>query len=161
MGLIILIIIICIPILEIIVFIEVGDRIGLFNTIFTILLTTIVGFSLMRSQGLSVLLDAQVSLKQNKFPVEIVFDGLCIIFAGILLITPGFVTDTVGFLFFLPPLRNYLKLLGITILKNRNQVPFSPNIAPDCAADKIIDGDYHDITKYKKTTSDKHDGNNL
>ena len=158
MGLIILIIVICIPILEIIVFIEVGDQIGLFNTVFIILLTTIVGLSLMRSQGLSTLIDAQKSLKLNKFPVEIVYDGLCIIFAGILLIIPGFITDIVGFLVFLPPFRSYLKIFGFKVLKNRNQVPFSPNMSPDSSVNKIIDGDYHDVTKYKKNPSRKLDG---
>ena len=161
MWFIILITIICIPILEIIVFIEVGDRIGLFNTIFMILFTAIVGFSLMRSQGLSLLIDAQANLKSNNFPVKVVYDGLCIVFAGILLFIPGFVTDTLGFLFFLPSFRKYIKVLGYRFFKNHNQMPFSSNTPYDNPVNKTIDADFQDITNYKKDSSNKHVRNKL
>jgi UPF0716 protein FxsA len=86
---------IAVPIAEIAVFIEVGGRIGGLNTIILVVVTALVGTWLLRSQ--------------NIFPVDEVFDGLCLLAAGAFLLTPGFVTDTVGFLLFVPPLRRLLR----------------------------------------------------
>ena len=94
----ILLFFIFIPILEISVFMAIGGRIGSFNTIFIVLLTTVAGISLMRSQGLLILQKAQESIILNRFPVEVIFDGLCVFVAGMLLLIPGFVTDFIGFL---------------------------------------------------------------
>ena len=159
MWLIILMIIICIPIIEIIAFIEVGDRIGLLNAVFIILLTAIAGFSLIRTQGLSLLINSRANLKSDNFPIEIVFDGLCIIFAGILLLMPGFITDTLGILVFLPFFRNYIKVFGYRFFENHNQMPPSPTTPYNSPVNKIIDGDFLDVTEYKEISSKKYDRN--
>lgn len=148
MGLIILILLVGVPILEISVFIRVGEEIGLFNTIAIVILTAIAGTALLRWQGLSVLSRAQESLRENRFPMEEVFDGLCLVFAGALLLTPGFVTDGVGFLLFLPPVRSRLKNIAGRIIAKRATVYTSqgPGGRPP-PSDDIIDGDYVDITE--------------
>jgi len=100
---------IVVPAVEIAVFIEVGGRIGALNTILTIIVTAMIGTWLLRSQGLQTLQRAQESLNQNVFPVAEVFDGLCLLVAGALLLTPGFVTDCIGFLLFIPWVRQGLR----------------------------------------------------
>lgn len=105
MGLIIFIILVGIPILEIAVFIEVGDLLGMWETIAIVFITAIIGASLMRKLGLQTLSRARQNLENNIFPAKEVFDGLCLVIAGALLLTPGFITDSVGFLLFLPPVR--------------------------------------------------------
>jgi len=157
MGHILLIALICIPILEIMVFIEAGYRIGWFYTVFIIILTTIAGTTLLRTQGLSVLIQAQASLKLNKFPMEEVLDGLCIIFAGVLLLTPGFVTDVIGFLIFLPPFRSFIKIHGVRFIKTRIQIYSASSPPHGIPANKIIDGDFQDITKQSGILIDEFD----
>jgi len=97
------------PLIEIAVFIEVGDRLGLWPTLGVVVLTAILGAGLFRVQGLSTLRQAQANLNANVFPAREVFDGLCLLVAGTLLITPGFVTDSLGFLLFFPPFRHGLR----------------------------------------------------
>jgi UPF0716 protein FxsA len=109
MAIILLIAFIAAPIVEIAVFIEVGGRIGVLNTVLTVVLTAMIGTWLLRSQGLRTLNRVQQSLDRNIFPVEEVFDGLCLLVAGVLLLTPGFVTDAMGFLLFIPPFRRRLR----------------------------------------------------
>ena len=46
---------IAIPIIEVILFITVGKHIGLWNTIFIIIITGIIGAFLVKSQGISIL----------------------------------------------------------------------------------------------------------
>lgn len=109
MGFVLVLAFIVIPILEIIVFIQAGQLIGLWPTVAGVVLTAVIGAALVRHQGLSTIASAQRSLNEGRFPVEEVFDGLCLVLAGAFLITPGFVTDTVGFLLLVPPLRAALR----------------------------------------------------
>jgi len=96
---------ILVPIAEIAVFIEVGGVIGLWATIGIVILTAIVGTSLLRSQGLAAFGRAQTAMSEGRLPVEEVIHGFCLVIAGALLLTPGFLTDIAGFLLFVPPVR--------------------------------------------------------
>jgi len=97
-----------VPVLEIAVFIEVGDWIGLWPTLAIVVLTAIAGTSLLRMQGLKVVADGQAALEKGDLPMEPVIHGVFLLVAGLLLLTPGFVTDAVGFSLFLPPVRLWL-----------------------------------------------------
>jgi len=96
---------ILVPVAEIAVFIEVGGVIGLWATIGIVILTAIVGTSLLRSQGLAAFGRAQAAMSEGRLPVEEVIHGFCLVIAGALLLTPGFLTDIAGFLLFVPPVR--------------------------------------------------------
>ena len=157
MGLLILLIFICLPILEITVLIDVGERIGRFNTLSIVILTAIAGTTLLRWQGLSVLARAQESLRENRLPMEEVFDGLCIVFAGVLLLTPGFVTDTIGLLLFLPPFRFILKFFGPRFVDKRSSTNISGVNKARPVGTGIIDGDFQDITEGQETSNDEFD----
>jgi UPF0716 protein FxsA len=100
---------IIVPIAEIAIFIEVGGAIGLWNTVGLIVLTAIAGTALLRAQGLSTLRRAQESFARHVFPVNELFDGLCLLVAGALLLTPGFATDAAGLALFVPPIRAALR----------------------------------------------------
>lgn len=104
-----------IPLLEIYVFIKVGGVIGVGWTLFLTFVTAVIGSGLLRYQGLSTWTKAREKVDEDKFPLEEMFDGICLLVAGAFLLTPGFVTDTIGFLLFLPPFRAlvyaYLKSL--------------------------------------------------
>ena len=113
MGFYFLAIFVAIPIIEIAVFIQAGELIGLWPTIGVVVLTAILGTSLMRAQGLQTLAKAQSQMDQGEMPIGALFDGICILVAGVLLLTPGFVTDTFGFLLLIPPLR---QLIGAKVI---------------------------------------------
>lgn len=147
MGLIILMGLIATPIIEIAVFISVGERIGLFNTIAIVVLTAIAGTALLRWQGLSVLSRAQESLRENRLPLEEIFDGLCLVFAGALLLTPGFVTDTIGFLLFLPPVRMFIKGVIVPVIAKRSNIHMSGDFRSAPQDEGVIDVDFQDITE--------------
>lgn len=103
---------IVIPLIEIGVFIVVGDEIGVAWTLILCVITAILGGALVRHQGLYTLVSARVRLNAGALPVDALFDGLCIVAAGALLLTPGFVTDTVGFALLLPQFRRLLMHVG-------------------------------------------------
>ncbi|WOF75857.1 FxsA family protein [Parvibaculaceae bacterium PLY_AMNH_Bact1] len=94
-----------VPIAEIAVFIEVGGMIGLWPTIGIVILTALLGTSLLRAQGLAAFGRAQAAMSEGRLPVEEVVHGFCLVIAGALLLTPGFLTDIAGFLLFVHPVR--------------------------------------------------------
>ncbi len=154
MGLFILIAMIGVPIAEIAVFIEVGDKIGLGPTLFIVVVTAIAGTALLRKQGFSVIVRAQASLQKNRFPMHELFDGLCLLFAGALLLTPGFVTDTVGFLLFVPPFRSLIAIWAAKVITarghNLGSHPHHAHRPQPGNNTSVIDGEFSDITDQEK-----------
>ena len=104
----ILISIIAIPIIEILLFIKIGENIGAINTILLIIFTAIVGVYFARIQGIRTIKSGFINIYQNKLPIYEILSGASIAIAAVLLITPGFFTDTMGFLLLIPITRKLL-----------------------------------------------------
>lgn len=101
-------------VLELTVMIEVGSVIGALPTVGLLILTAVLGSSLVRSEGIKTLFNAQQKMQQGEMPGREVMGGMMLALAGLLLIIPGFVTDFFGILLLQPWLRNKLaeKLIG-------------------------------------------------
>lgn len=99
---------IAVPIIEITLFIQVGGLIGLWPTLAIVVLTAIIGTSLMRAQGIMTLNRLQQSLAEGKNPADPMAQGAIILVAGVLLLTPGFFTDSIGFALLIPPVRRLI-----------------------------------------------------
>jgi len=97
-----------VPIVEMLVLIEVGSLIGPLYTVLLVLLTAVIGVSLLKRQGLRALLSANHKMQSGQMPVAEIAEGMMLAVAGALLLTPGFVTDAVGFLLLSPGPRNAL-----------------------------------------------------
>ena len=95
-----------VPLIEIALFIQVGGAIGLWSTMAIVILTAVIGTSLMRAQGAMAMNNLRQSFNQMKDPTEPLAHGAMILFSGALLLTPGFFTDTVGFLLLVPGFRS-------------------------------------------------------
>lgn len=104
-----LLIFVALPAVELGLLIEVGSRIGTVATLAIILTTGVVGASLARRQGLSVLAEFQRETAAGRLPAGTLVDGVVILIAAALLITPGILTDTVGFLCLVPAFRRVVK----------------------------------------------------
>ncbi|MCO4321171.1 FxsA family protein [Aliidiomarina quisquiliarum] len=94
-----------VPIIEISLFIQVGEAIGGLSTIALIILTAFVGAALVRSQGIRTLQSAQLKMAQGLPPGKEMMSGLMLFIAGILFVTPGFFTDGLAILLLLPPVQ--------------------------------------------------------
>jgi UPF0716 protein FxsA len=99
---------IIVPIAEMWVLIKVGEQIGATMTIMAVLLTAMIGVTLLRQQGLSTLFRANQRLEQGQIPAKEIFDGICLAVGGALLLTPGFLTDAFGFFCLVPYSRSLL-----------------------------------------------------
>jgi UPF0716 protein FxsA len=106
---------IVVPIAELYVIIQVGELIGVWPTIGLLLLDSVLGAALLRSQGRAAWRRFQEALASSRMPAKEVYDGAAIIFGGALLMTPGFLSDILGFFLLVPPTRALLRrfLLGL------------------------------------------------
>lgn len=152
---------IAIPLIEIALFIQVGGLIGLWPTLFIVLLTAIVGTYMVRQQGISTLNRLQRSLNQLTDPSEPLASGAMILFAGALLLTPGFFTDALGLALLMPPVRAVI----FRELKKRVKVerfqpggpagpggPRGPARDPRGPDGGVIDGEFTEIDTDKRPT---------
>ena len=98
-----------VPLLELMLLIEIGGRVGTIPTIGLILLTGTLGAYLARRQGLAVLRQVQAETAAGRLPAGQLIDGLIILLAGALLVTPGLLTDLVGLFCLLPAGRRLIK----------------------------------------------------
>jgi UPF0716 protein FxsA len=145
------ILLLAVPIVEIALFIEIGGLIGVWPTIGIVIATAIAGAALLRSQGLATLKSARASLAENRFPIDEVFDGLCLAVAGALLLTPGFFTDAVGLLLFVPPVRAVLRRRLAAYVAARAEVEIhAAKASADWQAGPVIDGEYRDVSPDRK-----------
>ena len=105
MPLILIAVFIVVPLVELYVIIQIGGSIGIVPTLLLLLVDSIVGSLLLRSQGRSAWVALNRAIAESRVPAKEVLDGVLIIFGGALLLTPGFLTDIVGLLLLIPPTR--------------------------------------------------------
>ena len=103
----ILLLIICIPLIEIYLLIKVGSIIGAFNTIFLIFFTAIAGLYFATLAGLNAIRSGFDQLVKKEIPIYEIISGAALAFAAMLLILPGFLTDLIGFLLIIPITRKF------------------------------------------------------
>jgi len=130
----ILISIIAIPIVEILLFIKIGENIGAINTVLLIIFTAMVGVFFARIQGIRTLKSGLMNLYQNRIPMYDILSGASIAFAAMLLILPGFFTDTIGFLLLIPITRRII--FSLIIKKKNNRVNNDKTIEAEVIDDK-------------------------
>lgn len=103
------------PILEIIIYVQLGKLIGIPLTLFFVFGTGIIGVVLAKHQGLYTLTRARYEVAQGRVPGNHLLDGLLILSGAVFLITPGLVTDLVGFLLLIP----YTRIVVREFLKGK------------------------------------------
>ena len=157
MPLILLLIIVSVPIVELMLLIEVGGRIGAIYTVGLVIVTAAIGVTLVRMQGYAALTRAQASLDENRLPVGEAVDGVFLLFAGGLLLFPGFITDAIGLLLLIPIVRRGLGLAIWRALAARGVIRWSVDgregeMRPD---EGVIDGEFEDLTNRPKDPDEK------
>jgi UPF0716 protein FxsA len=100
---------IVLPIAELYVIIQIGGAIGVLPTLAILIVDSLVGAALARSQSRAAWERFNRALAEGRVPGREVFDGAMIIVGGALLLTPGFITDVFGLCLLLPPTRAALR----------------------------------------------------
>jgi UPF0716 protein FxsA len=134
-----------VPLIEIALFVQVGGLIGLWPTLAVVILTAILGTSLVRSQGRLALSRLQRSFSQLGDPTEPLADGAMILLAGALLVTPGFFTDAVGFALLIPAVRGAVFRYLASRVKIRTFQTGPGAEFRESGAGDVIDGEFEEV----------------
>lgn len=97
-----------VPAVEIYLLINIGSQIGGVNTIAIVVITGVLGASLAKTQGLSILNKIQQDLSKGVLPADQLIHGLLVFGGGLLLLTPGFLTDFLGLSMVIPGTRHLI-----------------------------------------------------
>ena len=94
--------------IEFSIFNAVANMIGVFFTLIAIIMTSVIGFYLVKSQGIKnfILMKNKIANREN--PTNEIVKSVSLLFAGILLLIPGFFTDILGAILIFPPIQDIL-----------------------------------------------------
>lgn len=148
-----LLIFILVPLIEIALFIQVGGFIGLWWTLLIVVITAIVGTTLVRQQGARELALLRSSFNELRDPTEPLANGAMILFSGALLLTPGFFTDAVGLALLVPGVRGYVyRQLRARVKVSTFQMGPQPAPHPPGPDDRVIDGEFETVDPAQRPT---------
>ncbi|MDQ2675968.1 MAG: FxsA family protein [Actinomycetota bacterium] len=115
---------ILLPIAELWLIIEIGGAIGVVPTLALLIVDSLVGAAVARSQSRAAWERFNGALAAGRVPAKEVFDGAMIIIGGALLLTPGFITDVFGLALLLPPSRAVIRGFLKRLVGRRGAVAF-------------------------------------
>ena len=136
--------------IEISLFIQVADVFGVAITLLLVIVTSCVGLSLVRNQGVQTLTQMQQKIAAGENPAAEMVKSVSLILAGILLLTPGFFTDGLGLLLLLPPIQRSLTLKLLRYV----------NIHQSKGAGNIFDGEFQRKNSDTLDVGHQHDQKN-
>lgn len=130
-GRIVLLTVLALPLIEIALFIVVGQAIGVLPTLLGIVATGIIGALVLRWQGTAALREMQFRLQRGEVPARQMGDTMLIGLGGLLLLLPGYFTDVIGLVLLLPWTRELiyrllarnLKVVDVTTTYRRSDDP--------------------------------------
>ncbi len=121
------VLLVAIPIFEVYVLVQVGQRIGPIPTIAILVLEAILGAWLMRREGSRAWKALDGAFRGGRVPTGELADAALVLVGGVLLMLPGFVTDVLGLFFLIPFTRPFArKVVAFFVarrLRNAGLVP--------------------------------------
>ncbi|WP_299951344.1 FxsA family protein [uncultured Ruegeria sp.] len=137
------------PVVEIALFILIGDLIGLWQTLFLVVLTAVVGTVMVARQGQQMMARAKSAFTTEEEPDYPTAQRIMIIFSGAFLMMPGFFTDAIALLLMFPSIRinifEYMrKITEPARLHPRFKSKFD-NKSSDFAKGDVIDGEFSEV----------------
>lgn len=119
---------VAVPLVELAILIKLGSIIGIWETVWIVVATAVLGASLARRQGISVLMSIRDDLNSGRQPSESLLDGVMVLVGGALLLTPGLLTDFAGFALLIPQTRAIIKKsVQKRVERKMNIIDISPN----------------------------------
>ncbi len=100
---------IAVPLIEVFVFIEVGEAIGWLAALLLLIGTSLLGAQVLRIQGRAAIARLQLAAAGQRPTADAAIDGALGFLGALLLLIPGFVTDALGALLLLRPTRKLVR----------------------------------------------------
>ncbi|WEL22881.1 FxsA family protein [Candidatus Nanohalovita haloferacivicina] len=106
-GILLLLAMIVLPFTDLYILVQLAGMLGFWQTLAIVVVTGIVGATIVKREGRHVLKKLQRSVTAGEISRNVA-EGALLVIAGLLLISPGIITDAIGFLLAFRPLRERL-----------------------------------------------------
>lgn len=126
--------------IEFSIFNAVANMIGVFFTLIAIIMTSVIGFYLVKSQGIKnfILMKDKIANREN--PTNEIVKSVSFLFAGLLLLIPGFFTDILGAILIFPPIQDIL--IQRIVQKKSFKTYSNRHSSKQSIDDTVIDGEF-------------------
>lgn len=108
-----------VPILEVYLLVQVGERIGVWPTLAILVAEAILGGWLMRREGSRAWAALTSAFASGRVPSGELAEAALVLVGGLLLLLPGFATDLIGLFFLLPLTRPFARKMVAFFLARR------------------------------------------
>lgn len=147
------VLLIAIPILEVWLLVQVGQKIGLLPTVLILIAQAIIGVLLMRHEGSRAWKALNDAFTQGKVPTGELADAALILVGGVLLMLPGFLTDIIGFVFLLRWTRPVArKIIAFFVARRINRLGI-PVMRARLDTENLIEGETVEQTTSNRRSS--------
>jgi UPF0716 protein FxsA len=103
------VLLVAVPIFEVYVLVQVGQRIGVLWTVLILVLEAVLGGLLMRREGTRAWRALDAAFRGGRVPTGELADAALVLVGGVLLMLPGFLTDVLGLFFLIPFTRPFAR----------------------------------------------------
>ncbi|MDY4348040.1 FxsA family protein [Pectobacterium brasiliense] len=125
--------------IEISLFIQVAEVLGVAMTLLLVVFTSCVGVSLVRNQGMKTLVQMQQKMAAGESPAAEMVKSVSLVLAGFLLLIPGFLTDFLGLLLLLPLVQ---KRLTLKLMPHLHVWRSGPGAGASSSGGNTFEGEY-------------------
>jgi UPF0716 protein FxsA len=136
------VLIVAVPIFEVYVLVQVGQRIGVVPTVLILVLEAILGGWLMRREGARTWRALDHAFRGGRVPTGELADAALVLVGGVLLMLPGFVTDVFGLFFLIPFTRPFArKVVAFFVARRLSRAGLVPSAYGPFARGTVVEGE--------------------
>lgn len=136
------VLIVAIPIFEVYVLVQVGERIGVLWTVLILVVEAIVGGWLMRREGARTWRALDGAFRGGRVPTGELADAALVLVGGVLLLLPGFVTDVLGLFFLIPFTRPFArKVVAFFLARRLSRAGVVPGVHSPYGRGTVVEGE--------------------
>ena len=136
------VLVVAVPIFEVYVLVQVGERIGVVPTVLILVVEAVLGGWLMRREGARTWRALDSAFRGGRVPTGELADAALVLVGGVLLMLPGFVTDVFGLFFLIPFTRPFArKVVAFFVARRLNRSGLTPTAHAPYARGTVVEGE--------------------
>jgi UPF0716 protein FxsA len=133
---------VAVPIFEVYVLVQVGQRIGVLWTVSILVLEAVLGGWLLRREGARAWRALDAAFRGGRVPTGELADAALVLVGGVLLMLPGFVTDVLGLFFLIPFTRPFARhVVGFFVARRLSRSGLVPAAHPPYGQGTVVEGE--------------------
>lgn len=136
------VLLVAIPIFEVYVLVQVGQRIGVVPTVLILVAEAVLGGWLTRREGGRAWRALDAAFRSGRVPAGELADAALVLVGGVLLMLPGFVTDVLGLFFLIPFTRPFArKVVAFFVARRLSRAGLVPGASPYARSGTVVEGE--------------------